>query len=94
MKRGITNESKAMKCIRLLDFVLCCYENGMFGDKIYEWIEASPDGIGAIDTNALSLEISRDNLYKDIEISKNSNQFVNSKYVLLLTNLFKLTNAI
>ena len=89
MKRGTSNESKAMECIKSLDFVLCCYDDGMFGDAESKWIAASPDEMGTIGTNKLDIEICKNDLYEDTEITENSNHYVNSKlslnFVLQLT---------
>jgi len=82
MKREMVNESKAIEYVRSLDFVIYYYEDRMFRDKSREWIEASLDRIGAIDTCILELEISKDKIYKDTKFSENSNDYANSKFAL------------
>ena len=80
MKRGTMNQSKAMECIRSLEFVVCCYECRMFGDKSTEWIGASPDGIGVLNLNYLDLNDFKEDLYEGTDLNENSNQHVNSEF--------------
>ena len=75
----MTNESKAIECMSSLDFTLCCYENGMFGNNLIQWTSTSPREIGAIDISMLDLEICKEELHEDTEISESSNHYVNSK---------------
>ena len=72
MKRGTVNESKAIECIRSLEFVVCCYENRMFGDKSTNWIGVSLDGIGALYNKILGIDISKDDIYEDTKIMHDS----------------------